>query len=633
MASDMASCYHPRTLFGGLRTSVVLAVFAVALVVFGWQLVDERALRLLQDNAAAGTREQILPTTLSVALGSMIFGLGYVAATGTRGELNVQRIVRLLAPLPLVAFAPALLIPGSFGDALPTAMAIAAFTVAFESLLRVSLREIQTIEAISGEAAVYPRFTSRSWPATVTVLACAAFYAFYMSKYTIYSHRRFGTYGYDLGQYDNVFWSTLHGHPLRCAPLGLVSDWQHIGNHADLATFFLLPFYAIKPGAETLLIMQACILALGAIPLYLFAARRLPPFYAATLAICYLAYPPLHGANFYDFHFQPIATTLILALIYFIDSRRWVLAAVIFVMALSCREDTSIGLTVLGLYLLYTGYRPRAGAIMAASAAMYFVVIKFVVMPRFWQSWFSDMYKDLYPQPDGARTFGGVIQTLATNPSYVFRTLLTADKLRYFLQIITPLAFLPLRRAYLLPALVPGTIITLLTTGYAPTIDIGFQYTAHFTSYIFPAAALMLTQYRSEPEAATKTRAALAALAVATVLCTLQWGAFPPRGIRSGFAYVDFRPPSAADAQKERDLAELFAMIPPDALYAVAEQELPHVSGRLTIRSLKYDTSGAEYLLYGTTSMGADVGARALARGEYVEVAQRPGLMLLKRKP
>src|SRR5439155_6913230 len=184
--------------------------------------------------------------------------------------------------------------------------AIAAFTVLFEMLIRVSLREFERVDAESAVGVAYER-ASRRWPATLVVVGCAAFYAFYMSEYTVYSHRRFGTYGYDLGQYDNVFWSTLHGHPLRCAPLALVSDWQHIGNHADLAVFFLLPFYAIRPGAETLLVMQAVILALGAIPLYLFAVRRLPPLYAAIVAVCYLLYPPLHGANFYDFHFQPIA--------------------------------------------------------------------------------------------------------------------------------------------------------------------------------------------------------------------------------------------------------------------------------------------------------------------------------------
>src|SRR5260370_15603869 len=148
-------------------------------------------------------------------------------------------------------------------------------------------------------------------------------------------------------------------------------------------------------------------------------------------------------------------------------------------------------------------------------------------MPMFWQSWFAEMYKDLFPQPDGSHTFGGVIQTIATTPSFVVRTLLTSDKLRYFLQILTPLAFLPLRRSWLLPALIPGTIITLLTTGYPPTVDIGFQYSAYFTSYLFPAAAVMLAKYRSEPEGSVKMRAGLAAMIVGTLFCTAHWGAFP----------------------------------------------------------------------------------------------------------
>src|SRR5439155_19610847 len=171
---------------------------------------------------------------------------------------------------------------------------------------------------------------------------------------------------------------------------------------------------------------------------------------------------------------------------------------------------------------------------------------------------------------------------------------LTSDKLRYFLQIMTPIAFLPIRRAWLLPALAPGTMFTLLTTGYEPTTDIGFQYSGQFTAYVFTASAVMLSTYRSDPRGRLKMRAALAALAAGTILSTAQWGAFPPHGIKGGFSYVNFQQPSAADEQKERDLQELFAMIPAEATYAVSEQEMPHVSGRLTVRSLKYDTSGAD---------------------------------------
>ncbi len=374
-------------------------------------------------------------------------------------------------------------------------------------------------------------------------------------------------------------------------------------------------------------------LGLGAIPLYLFAARRLPRFYACTLTLCYLLYPPLHGSNFYDFHFQPIAATFVLFTIYFIDTRRWILAGITFIVAVGCREDISVGLAWLGLYLAVAGYRARAGTLMAISGAAYFVVIRFYVMPRFGQNWFSEMYKDLYPRPDGPHSYAGVILTLASNPMYVFQTLLTTDKLRYFLQIVAPIAFLPLRRSYLLPALVPGAMFTLLTTAYEPTIDIGFQYSGHYTPYVFTASAVMLSVYRSGTDASVKLRAALAALVTATILCTLHWGAFPPRGfVKGGFAHIGFDRPSAEQEQKARDLAELAAMIPPEASVSVSEEELPHVSTRLNILTLRSGTNLADYLLYGVNSNGAGHAAKALQDGEYVEIATRPGLELLQRK-
>ena len=120
------------------------------------------------------------------------------------------------------------------------------------------------------------------------------------------------------------------------------------------------------------------------------------------------------------------------------------------------------------------------------------------------------MYHDLYPKPDGPKSYGGVALTLATNPAYVFQTLLTSEKLRYFLQIMAPLAFLPLRRVFVLPAIVPGAMFTLLTTGYAPTTDIAFQYSGHYVPYVFAAAGVMLAAYGAERSGKANTSKSIA---------------------------------------------------------------------------------------------------------------------------
>ena len=618
-------------MIAGLRPIALFAICAASLVLFGWQLTTDSTLAFFVSNAlATAERKQLIAAMAGAAAFVAMVGVVYVALTGLHGVKKLSLMARLSAPLTLIGLLPPILDQTLWREPYQAAVAIAVFVLLFERLWRVTLTA--WCEGTRVRSPLLARVTPRARRiATGFVLLGVIGYGVYVSRYTLFAHWRFQTYNFDLGQYDNIFWNALHGRPLVCTPLGAFTNWSSLSGHADFATFFLLPIYAIYPHAETLLVMQSVLLALGALPIYFFAARRLPPAYACILAFSYLLYPPLHGSNFYDFHFQPVAATFVLFTIWLIDARRWFWAGLFYVLAITCREDISVGLTFLGLYLFLTGYRPRAGAIMAVVGIAYFVVVRFYIMASFGPGWFSDIYKDLYP-PSGPNSYGGVMQTLATNPIFVFRTLFTTDKLKYFLQIVTPLAFLPLRRAYLLPALAPGVLFTLLTTQYSPTTDIAFQYSGHFTAYIFMASAIALAACLAEGR--LKGRAAAAALIVGTFLCTKHWGAFPPSGtFKSGFSIINFTKPTAADFRKARDLADLARLVPEGANLAVSEQELPHVSDRiLKLLTLRDGAAGAEYILYGTGSAGAHIAAQVLASGEYVEIANRPGLALLRRK-
>jgi hypothetical protein len=125
---------------------------------------------------------------------------------------------------------------------------------------------------------------------------------------------------------------------------------------------------------------------------------------------------------------------------------------------------------------------------------------------------------------------------------------------------------------------------------------------------------------------------------MATFLTTRVWGAMPPGDkFRGGFRDIpEFRPVSAADKQKARDIAELAAKIPKDASLAASEMEHPHVSTRLNCLALRSGYEGADYILYGEDSGGggADSANRALASGEYELVERRPAsrVALLRKK-
>jgi hypothetical protein len=353
------------------------------------------------------------------------------------------------------------------------------------------------------------------------------------------------------------------------------------------------------------------------------------------LALAYLGYAPTHQANFYDIHFQPFAVAFTLWAIDMLDARRPVLFSLFFVLALGCREDVPIGFIVLGVYLILAGRHTRAALVMTIASAVYFVVIKFAVMPRFGSWWFSDMYKDLYPS--GESSYGGVVKTMLTNPIYVWKTLVTTDKMVLIGLVLAPLVFLPLRRGLLWMALLPAVPFTVLTTGYWPTVQISFQYVLLYVPFMFLAAALALASFGGTPAGRARLAGAVGGIAVATFLTMRIWGAMPPGDkFRGGFRQIAaLRPVSPEEKQKAHDLAELAARIPKDAPVAVSEMEHAHVSTRLNALGLRSNgTEGADYVLYALDGSGADAAQGAIAAGTFEVVEQRPAsrLSLLRRK-
>ena len=362
-----------------LRALALLGASASSLVLCVQGVFDPGEGAVIKTNAYdADVRVKIV---VAVAVAFVLAVCCGVVVVWRCGEARLRWVSHRLAPVAVSAFIPPRLHPAGWPDALDAALAIAGVILLTERLLRVSFdadtelalaptpprpllgprlsepasRWSRIVRRWSSQAGrLFPAALRRRGPAGL-VVAMALGYGVYMAVFTLRLQGRFATWGYDLGQVDNIFWSTLHGHPMRDAPLGLVRDWSELRNHAELSVFFFLPFYALHPGAPALLVLQSCVLGLGAIPLYRFAARRLPRSHACLIALAYLLYPPMHGLQFYDVHFQPIAAPFILLVIDLVDCRRYWLCALAFVVAIGCREDVSIGLAVLGGFLVLSG--------------------------------------------------------------------------------------------------------------------------------------------------------------------------------------------------------------------------------------------------------------------------------------
>jgi len=275
--------------------------------------------------------------------------------------------------------------------------------------------------------------------------------------------------------------------------------------------------------------------------------------------------------------------------------------------------------------------------------ALYFVVVKFIVMPRFLggATAYVHQYKDLLPP--GQHGFAGVLETVAGNPGYTATTVLHRDKLLYLLQIMAPLAFFPWRRPIGLLCTLPGFFFTILGTRYPALTRLGFQYTAYWTSFLFLAVVANLRWLdRAERAAPTpqvavevrgSRRAWMVAMAAATLVTCYQLGPVFQRNTSwAGFLplRVDI---TAADRTRHDDLYALIAEIPPDASVAASEMTVSQVSSRKHAYTLEHGHFDADYLLsrMPVSAIDRERLIAALRTGAYGLVAERGEFVLFRR--
>jgi uncharacterized membrane protein len=542
---------------------------------------------------------------------------------GSAATARLSRAARLSSPLALVGLLPALF-SWQLGHSQPLCYLILLALMAL--LLRPAIEQsllaagwMRSTDVPVSVAA--PGRRARVLPLAIVVFGAAG-YAAYMSYFTILNHHLILTTAFDLGIYDNLMFNALKGHPFHSPVLFGPGNRNYLAGHAELGMLLFIPFYAIRPGTETLLIIQACAFGFAAVPLYLFAARNIPRPAAVLVSYAYLLFAPLHLPNFYDFHWLPIAIFFHFCLYYALAARRNVLLWLALCVLFSIREDVAVGTAVLGVFLIVATERFRTGLAMLVASTVWFVLIKFVIMPRLGSWWFDELYKGLFA--DGQKGYGSVVRTLLSNPTYVVSTLLTADKLTYALHMTAALAFLPLRRPMLWLLFLPGALFTVLTTEYSPTTQIGFQYTAHWIPYLFLAAVLSLTDLgsnaagfsfagdatpalaRFDQHGRVRFIAGIATLMVCAVCHSYAFGAVLQREkIVGGFREVRFQM-TPAERARYQALRQLADRIPRDASVAATEYMSPHVSTRMESYVPRQPLGKPDYILLSNREVHGD---------------------------
>lgn len=202
-----------------------------------------------------------------------------------------------------------------------------------------------------------------------------------MSSLSIAKFQGFNSKYFDLGAMSQAIWSGTKGLPLIFTGQGIAIS--RLSRNVELFYFALTPIYALFPSPKTLLLVQAGLYALGGVPLFILARRRLQHHWlAVAMTAVYLFYPVAQTAVLAEFHADPLAAPFLMFAIEAADRRAWRSYAIWLLIALSCKFYVAAPVAALGAVLWLQGER-KAGLITLLTATLWGLIAFFAIRAQF----------------------------------------------------------------------------------------------------------------------------------------------------------------------------------------------------------------------------------------------------------
>jgi uncharacterized membrane protein len=413
-------------------------------------------------------------------------------------------------------------------------------------------------------------------------------YAVGFSALSVLRYRSFEVGRFDLGNMVQAVWSTAHGHPLQVTNLR-GEQASRLAAHVDPILVLFAPLWRLWPSPSLLLTAQAVVVALGALPVFWLARKHLRSERAALgFALAYLVFPATQWMTLNEFHPVALACPLLLYAIWHLDEDRLLPFAAFGVLAALTREEVPLVIAGLGIWYAISHRRWPAGLAIALAGIAATALAVQVVIPHFHNGSESSFY-GRYDAVGGSAA--GIVRKLFTDPGRLLSVAFDHRGTHYLVDLVLPLAALPLLAPLMLIAIVPELALNLLSSVDAQS-SIHFHYTAAEIPILFAAAILGASRFARRAELVA-TIAVVAAVAGNFLLGPLPLWRFVPGG---------------------------------ETLQAKAAQVSNH--DRIAERALKIIPAGAA--VTATNSLGSHLSERSrifsfphVARAEWVAVDER----------
>ena len=351
-----------------------------------------------------------------------------------------------------------------------------------------------------------------------------AAYAAGFGSLSVLRHRAFNTGRYDLGNMVQTVWNTAHGHFLQMTS-GDGRQISRLAAHFDPILSAFAPLWWIWPSPEMLLVVQAVLVSLGALPVFWLANKHLRSERAALgFALVYLLYPATQWLTLNEFHPVALATPFLLFAFWYLDEDRLVPFAIFAVLAMTTKEE--IGFVVAGIGIWYAiRRRTRTGTIIAVAGVLVSTLAIAVVIPHYNAGADSAFY-GRYDAIGGSA--GGIAKTAVTHPWRILEQAFQGRDVHYLFHLLLPLGFLFLLSPVVLIAALPELALNVLSATSTQT-SIHFHYTAGTIAPLVAAtvlgAALLARRF---PAGRVAALAVLVALLASWKIGGIPlWGAVP----------------------------------------------------------------------------------------------------------
>ena len=186
----------------------------------------------------------------------------------------------------------------------------------------------------------------------------------------------------DIGTFDQAVWGTLHGDFFLNTHNDFNVPINYLGFHFRPILLIFLPFYAILPRVEWMILTQSLALALSAWPIFLLARQVSKSDLAALFwAVAYMVHPFVINVSPWAFRPESLAVPFIAAALLSIEKSNLHLLLLSCLFIVLCKEH--FGIMVVGLGILW-GLRNRKwkpAILIILGGTAYSAMVLGIIMP------------------------------------------------------------------------------------------------------------------------------------------------------------------------------------------------------------------------------------------------------------